>query len=86
MTKKKAGYPRTPEETQNLLKELESKRVENVLMLIKWSFEDLLDLKKNLWYCYKDFDSVIAYEKYSQVDEALQIKEDNEEMPWDCYL
>lgn len=68
---------------EKILMKLIDGRVQNVQMLINWSYADLKEMKKRYWEAYQDFKSEIIYEKFSQIDEAIQVKQGNDEQAWD---
>jgi len=67
----------------NILNELQLKKTENLLLMTKWSFEDLIEMSHRYYNAYKETESEIIYEKFSQVTEAITIKRGNEEEIWD---
>jgi hypothetical protein len=66
-----------------ILAKLTAERQDNLQKLIKWSFKDLEKMMNDYYQAWKIFDSDVLYEKFSQVDEAIQIKKGNEEQAWD---
>lgn len=75
---KKILFPITPKERAYVLKKLQENRVNNVQMLIKWSFEDLRNLEKGIWSAWEIHQSEIMLEKLSQLNESISIKSENE--------
>jgi hypothetical protein len=86
MKKRLPRYPKTPEDRLMVLEKIRRCRVENVLKLIRWKYDDLKELKEDLWNAYEETESEIIWENFLHVDEALQIKEEKEGIPWDMYF
>ena len=72
------------------LKELRQKRQENLQRIVQFSFEEIKRRRDEYFLAYEtnleykdEANAKVAYELFSQFDEALAMKYGNEEQAWD---
>jgi hypothetical protein len=69
--------------SNTILRALVKNREQNILKLLAWKMEDIVEWKERYYQAYQDTKSEVIYEKYSQMSEAHTIKRGNEEEVWD---